>query len=146
MPGLHLQIASTEEAWRVVRAIRKEVFIEEQRCPPQEEWDRWDALSTHYVLRLKDTPSGTARTYRTVRHGAIVLVLGRIAVLKPYRGQGLATQMVDTIVGRHSHEKIHIDAQAHLHDWYAQWGFVRSGPNFIEVGIDHIPMLRQKRA
>ena len=126
--------------------IRTEVFIEEQSCPPEEEWDRWDAISTHYLLRSDDTPVGTARTYLTVRGGEISLVLGRIAILKQYRGKGLATQMVSTILGRYPHERVHIDAQAYLHGWYAQWGFVRSGPNFVEVGIDHVPMLRKKRA
>jgi predicted GNAT family N-acyltransferase len=140
-----LHIVSTAEDWQVVQMIRTEVFIEEQSCPPEEEWDRWDAISTHYLLRSDGMPVGTARTYRTVRGGEIALVLGRIAILKQYRGQGFATQMVGTILGWYPHETVHIDAQAHLHDWYAHWGFVRSGPNFVEVGIDHVPMLRKKR-
>ena len=35
-----------------------------------------------------------------------------------------------------------LDAQAHLHDWYARFGFVRAGADFVEDGIAHVPMRR----
>ncbi len=33
-----------------------------------------------------------------------------------------------------------LGAQAHLHDWYARFGFVQDGEQYLEDGIAHIPM------
>ena len=37
---------------------------------------------------------------------------------------------------------IHLDAQDRLEGWYGRFGFVRSGENFLEDGIAHVPMVR----
>jgi ElaA protein len=33
-----------------------------------------------------------------------------------------------------------LDAQTYLADWYAGFGFVAAGPEFVEDGIPHVPM------
>ena len=33
-----------------------------------------------------------------------------------------------------------LDAQAYLSDWYARFGFVRDGAEYLEDGIPHVPM------
>jgi ElaA protein len=33
-----------------------------------------------------------------------------------------------------------IGAQAPLEGWYARFGFMRSGPDYLEDGIPHLPM------
>jgi ElaA protein len=35
-----------------------------------------------------------------------------------------------------------LNAQAYLEDWYARFGFVRDGADFMEDGIPHVPMRR----
>ena len=35
-----------------------------------------------------------------------------------------------------------LDAQAPLAGWYAAFGFVVDGPEFLEDGIPHVPMRR----
>jgi ElaA protein len=35
-----------------------------------------------------------------------------------------------------------LDAQSYLSDWYAQWGFTVTGPEFLDDGIPHVPMAR----
>lgn len=41
-------------------------------------------------------------------------------------------------------EEIVLNAQAHLEGWYGSFGYVRTGPNFVEAGIDHVPMARPR--
>jgi len=35
-----------------------------------------------------------------------------------------------------------LGAQAHLEGWYGRFGFVTSGPGYVEDGIPHVPMRR----
>ena len=35
-----------------------------------------------------------------------------------------------------------LDAQSYLYDWYARFGFVRDGADYVEDGIPHVPMRR----
>ena len=62
------------------------------------------------------------------------------------RGRGIAAELVRRAVAR-SEERwprhpIVLDAQQHLGDWYARFGFVVSGEAFEEDGIPHVPMRR----
>jgi ElaA protein len=36
-----------------------------------------------------------------------------------------------------------LHAQAHLERWYESFGYHRTGENFDDAGIDHVPMARQ---
>jgi ElaA protein len=38
-----------------------------------------------------------------------------------------------------------LDAQTYLHDWYARFGFVRDGADYVEDGIPHVPMRRVRQ-
>jgi ElaA protein len=33
-------------------------------------------------------------------------------------------------------------AQSYLQDWYARFGYVVTGPEFLDDGIPHVPMRR----
>lgn len=62
--------------------IRKQVFIIEQNIPEEEEWDDQDMISDHFVVYDQDQPIATARLLQNNS-------VGRVAVLKAYRGQGI---------------------------------------------------------
>ncbi len=142
-------IADTD-AMTAARAIRKAVFIEEQDCPPEEEWDGHDATARHLLARLDDgTAVGTAR-WRTVLHNETpVAKLERFAVRKAYRGNGIGTQLVHAAIADaeqagFSTQKLH--AQAHLETYYARFGFGSTGERFTEAGIPHVAMVRSSDA
>lgn len=125
--------------YRLLR-LRTDVFVVEQACPYPELDGRdledsavqlWieqdgDVLATARLLR---DPSGDAR-------------IGRVATAVTARGQGLAARLVQRAVELSAGRRIVLDAQSHLEGWYARFGFVRSGPEFIEDGIPHVPMHR----
>ena len=39
-----------------------------------------------------------------------------------------------------------LNAQAYLESWYGTFGYARSGENFMEAGIEHVPMTRPAAA
>lgn len=45
----HIREVTTPADWQSARAIRRDVFVDEQSCPPELEWDRYDPISRHYL-------------------------------------------------------------------------------------------------
>ena len=135
----------SEADWQDARAIRKQVFIEEQDCPPEEEWDGHDETSRHVLGHVDGEAVATAR-WRATPHGdEIVAKLERFAVLPDYRGEGRGTQLVQSVVEdarRAGFDTFLVHAQSHLQDWYEDLGFTSTGRTFEEAGIPHVEMTR----
>lgn len=136
----------SDEAWEQARSIRTKVFIEEQECPPEEEWDGYDETSRHVVGRVHGTAVATAR-WRSVPHDEeIVAKLERFAVLPEYRGEGYGTALVRYVLEdarRAGFDAFLIHAQSHLQAWYEALGFRSTGRTFEEAGIPHVEMIRR---
>lgn len=133
-----IKIVSWEEAATALRAVRTAVFIREQQVPEELEWDQFDAVSVH-VLAVNNVgqPVGTARL---LPDGHI----GRMAVLKEWRGQGLGsallTKLLQVLIKRHQFEaKLH--AQTSAIPFYKKFGFQIVGEEFMEAGIPHVKMM-----
>ncbi len=133
--------------WEKARSIRTQVFIEEQDCPPEEEWDGHDETSRHVLGWVDGRAVATAR-WRTVPHDEeIVAKLERFAVLPEHRGQGGGTQLVRYVIEdarRAGFDTFLVHAQSHLQDWYEDLGFEVTGRTFDEVGIPHVEMMRRE--
>ncbi len=134
-----------EAQWAHAKAIRQRVFIEEQDCPPEEEWDEHDATSRHVLGVVDGEPVATAR-WRTVPYDeALAAKLERFAVLPDHRGQGYGRQLVRYILHdayRAGFDRFVLHAQAHLEAFYASFGFERVGEPFVEAGIPHVKMVK----
>ncbi|MBL8501676.1 MAG: GNAT family N-acetyltransferase [Nitrosomonas sp.] len=132
-----VQIVSWEEAATALRAVRTAVFIREQQIPEELEWDQFDAVSVH-ALAVNNTgqPVGTARL---LPDGHI----GRMAVLKEWRGQGLGSALLTTLL-RVLIKRRQFEAQLHAQTsaipFYKKFGFQVVGKEFMEAGIPHIKM------
>lgn len=129
----------------MARAIRQRVFIEEQACPPEEEWDEYDERSRHFIGLVDGMPAATAR-WRTVPYAErLAAKLERFALLPEHRGGGLGRQLVafvirDAEAAGFPVQVIH--AQAHLQGFYELLGFVAQSEQFMEAGIPHVKMVR----
>lgn len=135
----------SQDDWQKARAIREAVFIDEQDCPPDEEWDGHDDTSRHVLGWIEDEAVATAR-WRAVPHDdEIAAKLERFAVVPSHRGQGHGTQLVQSVLEdarRAGFRTFLIHAQAHLEDWYADLGFETTGRTFKEAGIPHVEMVK----
>ena len=116
--------------------IRKQVFIIEQNIPEEEEWDDQDMISDHFVVYDQDQPISTARLLQNNS-------VGRVAVLKTYRGQGIGRMIMLEII-RQAHQQdrtfLQLSSQVHAISFYEKLGFSIEGDAYDECGIPHIKM------
>ncbi|MBQ1494431.1 GNAT family N-acetyltransferase [Acinetobacter junii] len=116
--------------------IRKQVFIIEQNIPEEEEWDDQDMISDHFVVYDQDQPIATARLLQNNS-------VGRVAVLKSYRGQGIGRMIMLEII-RQVHQQdrkfLQLSSQVHAISFYEKLGFSIQGDAYDECGIPHIKM------
>ncbi|MFT3741545.1 MAG: GNAT family N-acetyltransferase [Gammaproteobacteria bacterium] len=73
----------------------------------------------------------------------------RVCVIEAYRSQGLGSQLMQEILqylSKLSINKIALDAQFHLQNFYGKYGFVCTGDPYDDGGVLHITMQKfQKR-
>lgn len=136
-----------EEGWLAAKAIRERVFVEEQECPPEEEFDEWDARSQHLLVRLGGLPAATSRWRVVQKFGKRWAKLERFAVLPEQRGGGMGRRLVDFTMQEAraaGHHRFLIHAQAHLRAFYESFGFQAHGDTFDEAGIPHYLMTAEE--
>jgi predicted GNAT family N-acyltransferase len=149
--GVTIAVA-TESDMPAVRAVRHEVFVEEQQVPVELEYDELDATSVHVLARAGDgTPLGTGRLIHgpqaltaTGREG--VVLLGRLAVRQPARGTGLGAALVRAIeaAGReHGGVELELHAQVQALGFYERLGYVAFGEEYPDAGIPHRSMVKR---
>jgi predicted GNAT family N-acyltransferase len=135
-----IQAVSPEEIDQVF-AIRTEVFVNEQKCLPSEEFDELDAVANHYLLLENEIPVATGR-YRKTEKG---IKVERIATLETARGKGYASLMVNHIIAEASaaypeNRYFYLHAQVSVMPLYASLGFKPYGERFVEADIEHQAM------
>ncbi len=86
-------VRSMEEMTRVI-AIRGAVYMGEQHCPFEEEFDGNDFSATHLICHKGREPVGCMR----IRYFADFAKLERLAVRDESRNAGLAGQIVDAAI------------------------------------------------
>jgi len=122
--------------------LRRVVFIEEQNVPEAEEVDEYDTSAIHLLGFEGDTPAGTARI---VLHGAVGKI-GRVCVLKPYRGTGLGAALIEAALAElraiPEITTARLGAQTHALGFYEALGFTAFGAEYIDAGIPHFDMER----
>ena len=131
---------SNPQLLETVFAIRREVFVVEQHCPPELEWEH-EEESHHFLATIDGEPAGACR-WRKTDNG---YKLERFAVLKQHRGQGIAHTMVTTALNDlpADADYIYLNAQVDAMPLYEKSGFEKTGPQFEEAGIQHYRMVRR---
>lgn len=124
-------------------ALRSEVFVVEQHCVFLD-IDGLDPLTWHLLGSGDD---GALKAYaRLIPPGmkAPDALIGRVVTAPTARGGGTGRALMAEAVAqcerlwpRHA---ITLHAQAHLERFYAGFGFVPVGEQYIEDGIPHIEM------
>ncbi len=119
--------------------LRMEVFVTEQSVPPWEEMDHYDETAEHFVVDLDGAIVGTARL---VDLGRGVGKIGRVAIMKKYRGQGIGRDLVQHVMsaGFKQFRTLVLDAQLSVIPFYERFGFQAEGEVFLDAGIEHRTM------
>ncbi len=124
-------------------AIRKTVFVEEQKVSETDEYDSYEGASHHFLATFNETPCATAR-WRYTEKG---VKLERFAVLKDFRGKKIGNQILKTLledITRMPETDTHIrylHAQLAAVPFYEKEGFKKVGEMFEECNIKHFKMI-----
>ncbi|RZK66776.1 MAG: GNAT family N-acetyltransferase [Pedobacter sp.] len=123
-----------------VFAIRKIVFVDEQNCPPELEWEH-EEESIHFLATQNGQPCGACR-WRKTDAG---YKLERFAVLKEFRGQGVGRALIAEALSDLPDDAhyIYLNSQLDAMSLYAKFGFVAEGDQFEEAGIQHFKMVKK---
>ena len=134
-----IELLSWEEARAQASPIRFAVFCDEQGVQREIELDEHDSQSIHVIAYEGGHAVGTARL---LPDGHI----GRMAVLKDWRGRGIGGLMLQKLMERakaRGDREIVLSAQVHAVPFYRANGFVEEGSEYLEAGIRHQEMRRR---
>jgi len=138
-PTFSVVLCDWDTARAESRRIRELVFVREQGVPLELEWDAHDPHCDHALVRAAD--GSALGTGRLLPDGHI----GRMAVLKAWRGQGVGALLLQTLMEqarKRGHAQVRLNAQITAAGFYRRLGFDVCGPEFIEAGIPHVAMQR----
>ncbi|WP_107774988.1 GNAT family N-acetyltransferase [Nocardioides sediminis] len=122
--------------WR----LRQQVFVVEQASPyPDLDGRDLDPATRHVLARDGGELVGCLRVLDDGSHARI----GRVAVTPSARGRGLARDLMDVALAGIGERDVRLDAQTGLTAFYESYGFAVSGPEFVEDGVAHVPMVRR---
>jgi len=120
-------------------ALRREVFVWEQKVPEAEEIDADDLTAHHFVAISDGEVVGTLRLISKPEH----VKIGRVAVRQAYRGMGIAKSMIVTAMDQAraaGHDRFYLTAQSDKLGFYERLGFAAFGPEFMDGGMPHRAM------
>jgi len=138
---IHFKVCASAEDILACIVTRCIVFCGEQGISYRLEHDEHDVTATHVLVTLDNEPIAAAR----LRFLNDYAKLERIVVRQPWRGRGIGHQLVDYLLNlsrERGYSIFKLNAQTPLEGFYAMHGFSRSGSEFIEADIPHLPMKR----
>jgi predicted GNAT family N-acyltransferase len=121
-PNVSVCVARNIDDVMKAAVIRGAVYVGEQECPYDEEYDGNDFTATHLIGYVGGEPAGCMR----IRNFADFAKLERLAVRKEFRNQGLASQIVRAGLGfceMKGYTRILAYAQIRLVDFWGKFGF-----------------------
>lgn len=140
-----MELRFRQYSWQLapgsIRDIRQRVFVDEQRVPPELEWDATDEIADHYLAVDGDNrPVATARMFSALEETGYI---GRMAVLPEFRGLGvgdaLLCHLLSEAAGRY--QELRLSAQEHAIGFYQRRGFhTASAQPYDDAGIPHLDM------
>lgn len=136
--NIQVQKVTDPELLKQVFAIRREVFVDEQNCPPELEWE-FEEESNHFLAKVEGIPAGASRWRKTDKG----YKLERFAVVKQFRGAGVGQALVKAVLDDlpENGSLVYLHAQIQAVTLYEKFGFEKTGPEFEEAGIRHYKMI-----
>ncbi len=120
--------------------VREQVFVIEQNISKEDEYDGIDDQCPQVVGYVDNKPVATGRiVFKGGKYN-----LGRICVLKEYRGFGYATLLVEEMINylkKQGITEIHLSSQLYVKKLYENIGFKEYGNVYMDCNIEHISMV-----
>lgn len=120
-------------------ALRREVFVIEQKVPAEMEVDPDDLTATHIVGIMDGAVVAVLRVLWKEEYAKI----GRVAVSTSHRGAGLGARMIRFAVEHaqaQGQPRCYLESQSDKVGFYERLGFTPFGEEFMDAGIPHLKM------
>jgi predicted GNAT family N-acyltransferase len=129
-------VAATADDVARAFAIRAAVFMAEQNCPYDEEFDGNDQAATHILGCVDGEPAATLR----LRYFGGFVKMERLAVLPRYRLSFISKDIVEyaiALIRKKGFTRIYGTSQLHLTKFWGRFGFRPLSKNETVVFSDH---------
>lgn len=139
----------TQEDLDVCLQIRREVFVEEQGVPIEEEIDDEDVVGVGNHLYIVDEAGTPVATARFKKYDETTAKIQRVAVIRAYRKAGFGRSVMEAIesmASKSGFTSAVLDAQTHAEGFYQFLGYrTISTEPFYDAGILHVKMRKALR-
>lgn len=151
----HNDCTIAQLSWAAAREsasrIRTQVFIHEQHVSATEEWDGLDEQAIHFLSCIASGEAiATARIVREFATGKEHYHIGRVAVMRDYRGEGIGHRLMEYLIAwcktHNAAAPIYLHAQTNRRKFYERLGFCAQGKEFMDAGIPHIYMIYSRES
>ena len=116
------------------------VFIREQGVPAELEWDELDAGGMHLIaMDAARNAIGTARLLHRMSKGR--RSYGSTKGMERKRRRHALMRRLLEEAGKRQIRQVTLNAQVHAAGFYARFGFLVAGKQFMEAGIPHVRMV-----
>lgn len=137
-----ITVAHTFEDLSRVIAIRSAVYIGEQECPYEEEYDGNDLAATHLLAYIGDEPVGCLR----VRCFADFAKIERLAIRKEFRKTRAAFHLVRAgfkLCQKKGYTKVYGHSQKRLVNFWSRFGFrvPDNARHFVFSDFDYVEIV-----
>ena len=136
---IELSITNWTKAQSLVKPLRYQVFVIEQKVPEEMEWDEFDEIAWHAIVTADNQTIGTGRLILEDQ----IAKIGRMAVQSSRRNQGIGKSILNALIQTAKEkgaQEFILHAQVHAIAFYAKADFEPHGPIFDEAGIPHVEM------
>lgn len=124
---------TNKELWEIA-ILRSSVFTIEQNIK-ENELEELDYKAIHYFIKKNNVVVSYARVIQENEK----IKLGRVCTKLDYRGQGLQTKIIRTIIDEH--KEVELSAQIQTISFYQTLGFETIGDIYLEANIKHQRMI-----
>lgn len=142
-PGeVSVTIARTFEDLMRVVSVRSAVYIGQQECPYEEEFDGNDLCATHLIGYVGREPAGCLR----VRFFADFAKIERLAIREEFRKTRTAFQLVRAgfrLCQKKGYTKVYGHSQKRLVNFWSRFGFrvMEGGKSFVFSDFDYVEII-----
>jgi len=139
---LSVALARSLDDMMRITMIRSAVYVAEQQCPFDEEFDGNDFSATHLIGYVGDEPAACLR----IRYFADFAKVERLAVRSEYRKTRLSFQMAKAAIElcrAKGYRRIYAHAQRRLLNFFSRFGFrpLEGGRAFVFSDFDYVEIV-----
>ena len=138
--AIRIETADYPRQHQQLHALRRAVFVDEQRIAPELETDELDPLS-HHVMAV-NAAGQVIGTGRLTPQQSI----GRMAVAAGWRNRDVGASLLQALLAeavQRGWGEVSLHAQVSAKDFYVHNGFLPEGPEFDDAGLPHQEMRRR---